>query len=464
MNVIVIMSDSYRWDHLGHNGNTNIKTPCLDAFAEKSAIFDNYYVDNLPTLPMRASAFMGRLTFPFRGWEDMLPGDDRLAMMLFHRGINTSIVFDSFPFFHMGHGYIEGFQTVDMMRQGRAVYMKDDYPPDLYPDEWFFQEGRGVNEAVLPKGFLKFRRSWTTEEQFGSARTVNHAKRWLDNYQEDYSRKEPFMLWVDIFDPHEPWLAPDEYWRPDMPENFEGVLPICPNPRHEDFYLTEMEQQACHALYGGCCKFTDKWIGKLLNHVEKLGLMDDTMIIFTSDHGLPIGDGKWGHGLYCKWRPWPYDEIAHAPFVVYHPEMKNAGKRFDTFAQPCDMTATILDFFNTNMTERMHGRSLLPVMTGEKEKIRDFAFACHAERGGSRSIRTKEWTYIYWPGQTMSHGSIVETRDPELYRRDADLTELNNVIDEYPEVAKDMEIQMRRFEEKLLDEENPEPLWDNRPL
>jgi arylsulfatase A-like enzyme len=105
----------------------------------------------------------------------------------------------------------------------------------------------------------------------------------------------------------------------------------------------------------------------------------------------------------------------------------------------------------------MHGKSVLPVALGEAEGVREFAVAGHYKKshsfspGASRSIRTKEWTYIYWPDRPreLEPEDKLVRNAPELYRRDGDLNEQNNVIEEHPEIAQELELKLRRFEDEL---------------
>ncbi|MFC1735668.1 sulfatase [Candidatus Hydrogenedentota bacterium] len=459
MNVIVLQNDSLRWDHMGFNGNSWIKTPNLDAFSKECAIFDNCYTDNLPTLPQRTSAFTGTLSFTSRTWESMRDKDERLSMILFDAGVHPALIFDSHPFFNMATGYLDGFMSVEFIRGYGVKAFTEEQRQATYDESLYYPEGREWNEEQQRDMYFRIMQTYKTEADTTLGQVITKTTKWLD----DYDKNEPFMLWVDMFDPHEPWTPAEEYWRQYCPD-YEGPLPVAPWPRFENFHMTPEEGECCRALYAGNVTFMDKWIGKLLDYLREKGIMDDTMIIYSSDHGEPLGEGPYGHGLFRKFRPWPYEELAHVPLLVRHPDGAGRDRRFDTFVQTCDLTATILDSFDLEPTEKMHGTSLCSVMKGEQEGARDFAVACHNLWGNSRSIRTKEWTYIFWPRETANlQGQRIEVRDPELYRRDEDLTEQNNVIAEYPEVARAMEVKLRQFEEQLLHGEKSDAHWPDRP-
>ncbi len=451
MNVIVILCDSWRWDHFGFNGNGWIKTPRLDTFSKECAIIDNNYTEGLPTLPQRTAAFTGRFTFPWRGWENLRPEDERLAGILWQKGIYTALISDSMPMFTMGYGYTERFDHVEFIRgQSGGPYTdaSRNAEIDMSP---YYPPGRAVNHPGI-EGHVRLRMTWKSDEDHLVAQVVKAGIKWI----ESYDRPQPFVLWLDTFDPHEPWNPPEQFWQQYYAEYDGELMPVCPFPRQDGFEIAEDEARMVRALYAGECTMVDKWIGIFLDRVRDKGLMDDTLVIFTSDHGEPLGEGTWGHGLWRKFAPWPYEELAHAPLLIKHPGGAGAGKRFPTFFQSCDLTATVLDAFGLKPTEKMHSLSVLPVLRGEKEEIRSFAVACHHGRSGigkSRSIRTHEWAYFYWPdGRPAAPPSAERVMGAaELYRRSEDPAEQNNVISKHQDVALELELKLRRFEEELLE-------------
>jgi len=450
LNVVVILCDSWRWDHFGFNGNDWIHTPRLDTFSEECAIIDNAYTEGLPTLPQRTAAFTGRFTFPWRGWEDMQPGDERLAHQLFAANVYTSLISDSMPMFTMGHGYTQWFDHVDFIRGQSGWAFTDEMLEADVDMARIYPPGRVVNHPGLQKCVQQFS-VWESDEQHLAAQVIKAAIKWLDGYD----KPQPFMLWLDTFDPHEPWNPPEEFWRRYDPEYEGGLMPICPYPRQEGFAITEREGRVVRALYAGECTMVDKWVGVFVDYLRDSGLLDDTLVVFTSDHGEPLGEGIWGHGLWRKFAPWPYDELAHVPLLIRHPQGHGVGRRFSSFFQSCDLTATVLDAFGIEPTGKMHSRSVLPVLRGEKETIRDFAVACHSQKSGigaSRSIRTDEWTFMYWPrgkpdappSQNVAEGVT------ELYRRSEDLAEQTNVVERFPSIAGELELRLRKFEDELV--------------
>jgi arylsulfatase A-like enzyme len=209
-------------------------------------------------------------------------------------------------------------------------------------------------------------------------------------------------------------------------------------------------------LYAGEVTFVDKWIGILLNRIRELGLYDNTLIMFTSDHGEPFGE----HGIIRKARPSGYEELAHIPWVIHHPGGLGKGRRFPCLVQPPDMMPTILDVLgiSTNLAApyaapkgvllpqdiitkqreaSLTGRSLLPILAEEKKSIRDFAVTAH--HGRQWAIRTQEWSYFL----------NFDGRPPELYNRKADPAEQRNIITKNQDMADELELRLRRFADEV---------------
>ena len=106
-----------------------------------------------------------------------------------------------------------------------------------------------------------------------------------------------------------------------------------------------------------------------------------------------MAKGKHGHGIMRKCRPWPYEELVHAPMIMKGPGLP-AGKRVEGFTQSCDVAPTVLDWLGLPEHPEMTGKNLLPLVRGEVDKVRDFAIAGYHRF--SASIITKDWSFIHW--------------------------------------------------------------------
>jgi arylsulfatase A-like enzyme len=146
-------------------------------------------------------------------------------------------------------------------------------------------------------------------------------------------------------------------------------------------------------LYAEKVTMVDKWLGYLMDKVRTLGLEEDTLFLMVSDHGEPMGNGEHGHGIMRKCRPWPYEELVHAPMIMKAPGL-TPGKRVKGFTQSCDVAPTVTDWLGIGVHSEMTGKSLLPLAKGEVDKLRDFAIAGYFRY--SVSIVTEDWSFIHW--------------------------------------------------------------------
>jgi arylsulfatase A-like enzyme len=200
---------------------------------------------------------------------------------------------------------------------------------------------------------------WQSEEDTFVARTMQDACRWLErNHTHD-----KFFLYVDAFDPHEPWDPPQHY-RDMYDPGYTGEVVDHPLYDYCD-YLAPEELRHCQALYAGEATMVDTWLGRLFETMEHLGLYEDTAVLFLSDHGHYIGDhGRVGKSGLGPDGPWPlYEEVAHINFMARVPGGVQ-GARLDFLAQPVDIMPTILDLAGVPIPGVVHGQSLKPLFFG----------------------------------------------------------------------------------------------------
>ena len=444
MNVIVILTDSLRVDHLGCYGNSWIQTPNIDKFAAESTVFEQAYSEGLPTLPTRTAMFTGRYTFPFRGWQRLEHTDMTLAEVLWDKGYVSALITDVYHMHKPQMGYGRGFDTGVWIRgqEGDPYIVDTNVKVDV--DRYHKSHGDDTRVREQLEQYLRNVAHWKSDEDHFVAQVVKAGIKWL----EEQAKKDNLFLWLDCFDPHEPWDPPEEFYKPYADPNYKGKELIHPIPGDVEGYLTPEELKYVLALYAGEVSLVDKWVGILLERIKDLGMLENTLIIYTTDHGEPFGE----HGIVRKARPWPYEELSHIPFILRHPEEIGKGKRIDAFIETCDIMPTILDFLGIEGPAAMHGQSLLPLASGDVEQLRDYGYSSYYSR--SWSIRNKEWSYILWLPETPAPregtpwtlgGTFKTPRKPELYDRENDPLEQHNLVDEYPDVADELELALRRF-------------------
>jgi len=474
MNIIVIMLDSLRPDHLGFYGNNWIQTPNLDAFAQESIIFERAYAEGLPTLPVRTTLFTGKYTLMRRGWQPLEPNDITLAEILWSNYYDTALITDTAPMHWPHMAYERGFNFVRFIRgQASDPYVID---PNINVDlsKWNPKNYLTERDRKDFIQYLKNRYYWKNEEDHFIARVVKVGIKWFEEKIEE-GKRDRLFLWLDCFDPHEPWDPPEEYYRLYEPKDFDE-LPIINPSIHgkrggfiENF--TEEEIRHIRAQYAGEVTLVDKWIGIFFEKIKELDIWGNSLIILLSDHGEPLGE----HGIIRKVRPWPYEELSRIVLVIHHPEGIGRGRKIKTFIQTTDIFPTILDFleisdYRENESKRFlkqEGISLKPLIEGEVEDIRNYAIAGHYKR--SWSIRNENYSLYLWSlekaSYTFGYGIIEEQEKKilEFYKvnrtyipskpnkwRIGEEPERDNIIDRNKDVACELELLLRRELLKIL--------------
>ena len=426
MNVIMIINDTWRYDYLGCNGNDWIKTPNLDKLASESALFDYCYSEGLPTVPTRTTFFTGRYTFPFRGWQRLEPTDILLAETLWNKGYSTAMITDVYHLHKPSMAFERGFDFTKHIRghEGDPHIIDDSIEVDV--DKYY--KGDGKDKAVKAQltQYLRNVHDWKGEEDTFVARIMMEGVKWL----EEQKKKDNLFLWLDCFDPHEPWDPPPPYNRMYTDPEYKGQDIIHPIPGWVDGYLTPEELNHIKMLYAGKVTLCDHWIGRFLDKLKAMGLYDDTMIIFTTDHGAPFGE----HGYIKKAQPGLYEDLVRIPLIIKHPEGLGAGKRFDALVETTEIFPTILDFLKMRQPPRIHGKSLLPIMTGEADSIREYAFCGHFKRNWR--VSNHEWSFIL---------NFDKGKENELYNLKKDPGEQQNLITGEPQKAMELELALRKF-------------------
>ncbi len=403
-NAIVVMFDTLSYRYMGCYGNEWIKTPNMDRLAREGALFENSYTEGLPTIPCRRAMHTGRYTLGITGWSALRADETTIADACWGRAIDKALIFDNpqlqLPKFGYSRGFdkvwfIRGHESDDYFYGDDPLYHMnlEDYFDDNTLAEYTSRVGEDAKNHMLKEtsNYLRQMQNWTCEEDRYVHRTMSAAI----NYLDQIDRSKQFFLWVDSFDPHEPWGPPSVYL--DQPcmynPDYKGKLEFHPLPELVEGLYTEDQIYHLRMLYAELVTVVDNALGRLMRKIKDMGLEDDTLLMMVSDHGAPQGNGEWGHGIMRKSRPWPYDELAHTPMLLRAPGVK-PGTRIKAFVQSCDVAPTVLDWLDVELPAGMNGKSLLPLARGEVDKIRDFAIAGY--HGYSWAIYTHEWCYIHW--------------------------------------------------------------------
>lgn len=348
MNVVCILLDTLRRDHLGSYGNSWIQTPNLDRLASNGAKFTNSYLGSYPCMPARQDLFTGRLNFLWRGWSPLEYDEDNLPSILSREKKTSMLVTDHYHLWSYGSGnYHFGFTGTEFIRgQERDNWITSPrneirYPasPDKLHKDW---EAYARNTA----GFKK-------EEDYFAAQVFQKSMDWVEENKD----LDDFFLFIDCFDPHEPFDPPPGYAEMYNP-GYTGESVVWPRTGKTD-YLSEEELKQVHALYCGEVTYVDRWFGKFYDKLEALGLLDNTMVIVTSDHGFLFGEHDW-LGKHARIL---YQDIARTPLLIQSPDIP-AGSSYDTLVQMHDLTPTILNAMGISPPPEMQGENLAPLWSG----------------------------------------------------------------------------------------------------
>ena len=395
-------------------------------------------------MPTRADHATGRWTMSFMGWEPLPEDEVTLAQILAENGYHTAAAIDT-PFYIRGEmNYDRGYQT------------------------FFFHPGQeGSPTRVQQVGNHEsrdIRDRWRLEKDHNAPQTFANAMNWLETHY-----KEDFFLYIDTWDPHEPWEAPPYYSELYWP-GYDGeiIQPIYGHWQDEPGFSAEKVKKA-NATYCGEITMVDTWIGYFLRRVENMGLMDKTAIIFTSDHGFYFGEhgGKFGKmsfdkreggGLYrfgdsdARWAHSPlYEELVRIPLVVYVPGVEPSV--YDGMTSVVDVMPTVLDIAGVSSPGNVHGASLLPRMRDSSAAGREFTVSTipFANPGDEvRSVDSIRRNLVNSQVTTITAGdwSLLYSMDEgmsELYNLANDPAQENNIISGNLGVAKEIHRYLLKF-------------------
>ena len=319
-NVILVTMDTTRADHFSSYGYDRDTTTLLDALSAKGVTFENNFVQMPYTPTSHWSIMSGLYPHTHNHFSPGVPVDNGgpndtelpfLAKVLNENGYATQALMGSM----MVHSLVPGFDIVDIT-------------PAVGRDN----TAKPVTEKAL---------------------------KWIKN-----NKDRKFFTWIHYWDPHDPYLPPEEYIYEDDPE--------------EEFDKFEYMQRH----YDGEIKHVDHQFGRVLELLEDLEIDEKTIVVITSDHGESFGERARGdfapempNSLARGHYQTVYDEELHVPLIIYNPANPHAGERFDILSQSIDIMPTILNILNIDVPYEVDGRSLKDVVDGAVDKVNDYTFS-----------------------------------------------------------------------------------------
>jgi arylsulfatase A-like enzyme len=438
--ILLLVSDTVRWDMLGYNGG-QVRTPNLDRLAARSMVFDRAYVSSFPTVPARYEYLTGKPAYAGVGWGALPRADRSIASALTEAGYTTLGVVDT-PFYQVnGYHYDRGFNYFyDMKSQllGTPQYSSFSAPGKIK------RQGEGklpqfpITGKVQPD-------PRTGEMDCPAPLTMVQAAKCLEQIYDD-----KFFALVDTWDPHEPWDPPDYYTRHYLPD-YAGERVHPPYGDCRKHGMTDRDVQVARALYSGELELVDRWIGHLLAQLNYLGIEDSTAIIFTSDHGFLLGE----HGLMGKmvrrapgeatWMRSPlYEEIARVPLIVHVPGAKPG--RNAKLVCALDIAPTICELAGLARQPDMHGLSLFPAVRGQAFEGRDHVLTALplANPGDTVEVvddlmrKVVEWQPVTITTQHWSLLYATPSEPIELHDLRVDPRQMTNVAAKHPDIVQSL--------------------------
>ncbi|SEE28776.1 sulfatase family protein [Ruania alba] len=413
-NVLLITSDQQHWDTIGAF-NSEIHTPNLDRLVQEGAAFSRTYCPNPTCTPTRASLITGKYPSEHGAWTlgTSLPeSEPTIGAHLSERGYRTALVGkahfqplrsteeypsqEAYPllqdldYWRDFHGPYYGFDHIELARNHTAEsHVGQHYGVWLTEkcgDDWkqYFRAPTGT----MPH---EVQHTWPIPEELHyNTWIAERTNALLQNYQR---AGEPFFLWSSFFDPHPPYLVPepwDRMYDPDkitIPDGIEGEhernaphfgLVRTQEPDFSEWEETghrihgfeshlrdEAERRRLVATYYGMVSMLDAYVGKILDELDRLGLAENTIVVFSTDHGHLFGQ----HGLQAK-RPFHYEDLLRVPLLARGPGIA-CGHQTSALQSLVDYAPTVLDMIGEDVPAEMTGVSQKAVWSGEVESARE---------------------------------------------------------------------------------------------
>ncbi len=361
-NAIVVLLDSLNRHMIGAYGGKEFATPNLDRFAARSLRFQKHYAGSLPCMPARHDILCGAMDFLWRPWGSIEIWEDAITVPMREKGIASMLVSDHPHLFEVGgENYHTDFTAWEYERGHESDPWKT--RPDV---SWLGTPTFGRSSELYDLPYDRSRGYFREEDEFPGPKTMATAAKWVDDNAGFHDR---FFLFIDEFDPHEPFDTPEPYASM-YDDTWEGPHLIWP-PYHaaaqRKGVLTERQAHQVRASYGGKLTMIDHWFGKLLDALDRNNLWEDTAVFVLTDHGHYLGEKDiWGKpGVPV------YEPLGHIPLFVAWPGQ--APRDVDALTTSVDIHATLVDMFDLEVEHRVHGESLVPLVTGTAAEVRDWA-------------------------------------------------------------------------------------------
>jgi arylsulfatase A-like enzyme len=436
-NIVLIMIESWDGRVVGKLGDPALKnvTPNYDQFAQEGTMFENNYTSHPICCPARANMWSGRYTFNCKSWNN-------------HKGLEKGTLILKDVLEKEGN-YVFASNKIGI---GKHDYISGGHSQQNRVTAW-----TGAANIHLPSYLQKkplIQKFNVKKSHVIDWKRAAKAKKFLNKQVKNRIKGEtnPFFLYLSLTLPHprfrttKTWLNKVDYDKVSIPPKDNEIHPTIKYQQINKDWKWGFEPEKVkktRAIYYAMVAETDAIIGSVLNEMEKLGLNENTYVIITADHG----ENNMEHELFYKMNM--YDSSVRTPLAIKGPNIQK-GKVNDNFASLIDLYPTILEMADIPADKAptpLDGQSLLPLMNGQKEVGRDYAFSMYTGTAANTSLfmlRKDEYKYIAYPGF-----------EPQLFNLNEDPDELHNLAKKLPEVVKEMDFKLR----EVVDYEEVHKEW-----
>jgi len=435
-NVLLITTDQQRYDSLGVNGCEIASTPNIDGLAQCGVVFRHAFAQNSVCVPSRACIQTGRYTHQhgvtyMETVVDDTPGlpewEKTFMEHLQDNGYHTA----AFGKMHMYPP--KGFDTMKLTGGKGARWTQSTGlpigPGPLGPEyaKWLEDRHPGGYEAIYEQRRRSEYKKYRTAIE-NVLPLEEYVDWWIAENTIDYLKSrtdgEPFFIWCGFCSPHGPYDPPKPY--SEVYPFDEMPLPLGYDEPPRNTRIEETIMKRIKSYYYGLVTLVDDMVGRIVKAMQDTGLFDNTLIIYTTDHGDMLGDwGKFGKGNFL-------DTIIRVPLIIKPPRNLSSQKDVDGLVELIDIAPTIFDYLGMEIPETVQGISLRPSIEGEfagKKAVLSEYTSNDQKRKGT-CLRTDRYKYCFWHDSSES----------ALFDLQKDRFERNNVIDnpDYHDVLDEM--------------------------
>ncbi len=430
-NVLLITVDALRADHIGVcSDNKEFKTPWIDLLAAHAVVSCNTYPQQPQTNPALASLMTS--TYPVvngvrRHMVDRLSESfDTLAKELKRSGMTTAAILPWTSLEPAFSGFQQGFETYEAFVMNEPAALKNPATAALAGVYRRVTEQVALGSAV--ESVLGMRQGTESEIDGRADISTSATISWLRNHE-----NSPFFLWVHFFDPHYPW-TPTDPWDQIYPGGrdydgpYDGGMGFIYEMRAGVFNPGPRDVEFLRAMYASEVSYTDHYVGQLLGYLGRQGLLENTIVVLTADHGESLGErgGSWPDGTYWLHGDDVYTPGIQVPLIVYDPRSTRGHEVITAPIQHIDVMPTILDLLRLPIPRQAQGRSIVPLIEGTEDGADRVAITVLGDDSQISVVGADGWKLVV--------NRASGTR--ELYNINSDRAEARNMITEAPATAR----------------------------